>query len=257
MLAAKVINCASGFGGGNPGKVPDRAEMVEGIGVAHIDGETKNGRGVEKLDIYKEGWWTKKGEGNPGISSPMISEGWLNGIDSTCIALWGASGTSNTDWGDADSKDWAKIFPWLKLDSSSSPGVSFPGVVVPGRYPSWARWDRWCCALLPEYVNPLPHIWHWYGFSPVWTRWWVFTPSARRNLRPQTKHWWGLSPVWIRLWRRRLLFLENPRLHWGHLCFFVGGVHLWFCKFSHNLNFFWTFWTAMEFLPAVDSLMLD
>ena len=66
--------------------------------------------------------------------------------------------------------------------------------------------------------NPLPHILHLYGLSPVWVRMWTCSPLCWEKRLPQVSHWKGRSPGWvcvkICLWKMGIDFNKISSTNW-------------------------------------------
>jgi len=68
----------------------------------------------------------------------------------------------------------------------------------------------------PDWLNALSHMWHLYGFSPVWTLMWLFRLPDWLNALSHMWHLYGFSPLWILLWLTRLPASVNRLLQIVH-----------------------------------------
>ena len=107
-----------------------------------------------------------------------------------------------------------------------------------------------CARRCVPWLKDLPHTWHLYGFSPVWTLMWHVRPSACLNALPHTRHLCGLSPLCIVLCaasvpesanrRRQTVHSNGFSPEWTRLCFAKSWL-LW-QHFPHSVHLYLPLW---------------
>ena len=73
------------------------------------------------------------------------------------------------------------------------------------------------CHVSFESIGPATWVTALWGFSPVWTRRWVFRCSVRLNDFPHSSQWCGFSPLWMSTCWVRFDFViveKSQYLHW-------------------------------------------
>jgi len=113
-----------------------------------------------------------------------------------------------------------------------------------------------CVVRVPDWLNAMSHIWHLYGFSPLWILLCLARFSACVNRLLQTVHSNGFSPEWLRLCIASCLSLWQHLPHTVHLYLLVW-IFLWLHRapvdekrFSHWLHEY-TFSPVCLFLCSV------